>query len=165
LQGTEFTVFAGWLGRSEYRSIQTVNNVDASPVPKPERRVRILIADDHPIIRKMVRSVLETRPDYEISGEAEDGGQAVEMAGRTMPDAVVLNVTMPVLNGFEAARKIKFSTPHAAIVILSTHADKIFVEQAKEIGVNAYVPKSQASVALLQAIDAALRGEQLFLLA
>jgi two-component system, NarL family, response regulator NreC len=132
-------------------------------MPKPERRIRILIADDQPLVRKMVRSVLETRPDFEVSAEVEDGAQAVEMARRIKPDAVVLNVTMPVLNGFDAAREIKTGVPGAAIVILSSHADKIFVEEAREIGA-AYVEKSQAGKALLSTIDAALRGEQLFVL-
>ena len=139
--------------------------MDDNLAPVPRRRIRILIADDHPLIRKAVRAVLETRPDFEITGEAEDGAQAVEEVRRTKPDAVVLNITMPVLNGFDAAREIKTSAPHAAIVILSSHADKIIVEQAKEIGVNGFVEKSQASKALVAAIDAALRGEQLFILA
>jgi DNA-binding NarL/FixJ family response regulator len=122
------------------------------------------MADDQPLIRKMVRSLLETRPDFEVCGEVEDGAQAVEEAGKIQPDVVVLNITMPVLNGFDAAREIKTRVPHAAIVILSTHSDKIFVEQAKTLGV-AYVEKSQAGKALLRTIDAALKGEQLFVLA
>jgi DNA-binding NarL/FixJ family response regulator len=78
---------------------------------------------------------------------------------------VILDIAMPVMNGFEAAREIKICAPHAAIVILSTHADKAYVEQAKEIGVNAYIQKSQASKTLLKAIECALRGEELFIVA
>ena len=137
----------------------------ASPAPIPRRRIRILIADDHPIIRKTVRSLLETRPDFEVLGEAVDGAQAVRESRKIKPDAVVLNVTMPVLNGFEAARAIKTHVPHVAIVILSTHADKVFIDLAREVGAGAYVVKSQAPKALFKAIEAAVRGEELFVLA
>jgi DNA-binding NarL/FixJ family response regulator len=71
------------------------------------RRVRVLIADDHPIIRRAVRSVLQTHPHFEVCGEATDGAQAIQEAKKLKPDVIVLNVTMPVLNGFEAAREIK----------------------------------------------------------
>ena len=71
-----------------------------------DRRVRVLIADDHPVIRRMVRSVLQVHPNFEVCGEAMDGAQAVEEAKKVKPDVVVLNVTMPVMNGFEAAREI-----------------------------------------------------------
>lgn len=143
----------------------SIGTVQAPSVPGSERRIRILIADDHPVIRKMVRAVLETRPDYEVSGEAMDGAQAVEQARTLVPDAVILSITMPIMNGFEAAREIKICAPHAAVVILSTHPDKVFVEQAKQIGVDAYIEKSQAGKALIRTIDAALRGEHLFVLA
>jgi DNA-binding NarL/FixJ family response regulator len=78
-------------------------------------------------------------------------------------DVVVLNVTMPVLNGFEAAREIKTTLPETAIVILSTHADKRFVEAAKKIGVRAYVAKSKAGNALVKAIVAAIKGDDFVL--
>jgi DNA-binding NarL/FixJ family response regulator len=80
------------------------------------------------------------------------------------PDVVVLNVTMPVLNGFEAARKIKESVPESAIVILSSNADQRFVEEAKKIGVRAYVAKTKAGEALVKAIEAAVRGEDFVVL-
>src|ERR1700687_1275147 len=99
-----------------------------------DRRVRILISDDHPVIRKMVRSTLEKVPRFEVCGEAVDGARAIEEAERLKPDVVVLNVTMPVLNGFEAARAIKTKLPDSAIVILSSNADRRFVEEAKKIG-------------------------------
>src|ERR1700680_172567 len=120
-------------------------------VKAADRRVRILIADDHPVIRKRVRSILEDHPRFEVCGEATDGAKAIEEARRLKPDVVVLNVTMPVLNGFEAAREIKTTLPESAIVILSSNADQRFVEEAKKIGVRAYVAKSRAGEALLQA--------------
>jgi DNA-binding NarL/FixJ family response regulator len=128
-----------------------------------DRRLRILIADDQPIIRTMVRSTLEKVPHFEVCAEAEDGAEAVEQAQKLKPDVVVLNVTMPVLNGFETAREIKATLPETAIVILSTHADQRFVEAAKKIGVRSYVAKSKAGKALVKAIEAAIKGDDFVL--
>jgi two-component system response regulator NreC len=128
------------------------------------RRVRVLIADDHPVIRRMVRSTLQVHPGFEVCGEAEDGAQAIEEAKRLKPDVVVLNVTMPVLDGFEAAREIRTSLPESAIVILSSHADQGFIEIARKIGVRAYVAKTKAGKALVKAIEAAVRGEDFVLI-
>jgi DNA-binding NarL/FixJ family response regulator len=128
-----------------------------------DRRLRVLIADDQPIIRRMVRSTLEEVPHLEVCAEAEDGAKAIEDAQRLKPDVVVLNVTMPFLNGFEAARQIKATLPETAIVILSTHADQRFVEPAKKIGVRSYVAKSKAGEALVKAIEAAVKGDDFVL--
>lgn len=81
-----------------------------------------------------MRSTLQQHGHFELCGEAQNGAQAVEEAKKVKPDVVVLNVTMPILNGFEAAREIKKYVPQSAIVILSTHADRYFVEEAKKIG-------------------------------
>lgn len=129
-----------------------------------DRRVRVLVADDHPVIRRMVRSVLQEHPNFEVCGEAMDGAQAVEEAKKMKPDVVVLNVTMPVMNGFEAAREIKAILPQSAIVILSQKADLEFVQQAKKIGVRAYVAKSRAGEALVKAVEAAVMGEDFILI-
>jgi DNA-binding NarL/FixJ family response regulator len=88
------------------------------------RRIRVLIADDHPVIRKTVRFTLEQHPRFE-----------------SKPDVVVLNVSMLVLNGFEAAQEIKTSLPETAIVRLSSHTDQSFIEEARKIGARAYVQK------------------------
>jgi two-component system nitrate/nitrite response regulator NarL len=128
------------------------------------RKVRILIADDHPMIRRAVRSTLEDYAHFEVCGEAVDGAEAVEEAKKLKPDVVVLNVTMPVMNGFEAARKIKEDVPQSAIVILSSNADQRFVEEAKKLGVRAYVAKTKAGESLVKAIEAAVRGEDFVVL-
>jgi two-component system response regulator NreC len=126
----------------------------------PVRRLRILVADDHPIIRKKVRAVLENHPSFDVCAEVEDGAQAVEEALRIKPDVIVLNVTMPVLGGFEAAREIKAKLPESAIVILSSHADKHFIEEAKKVGARAYVAKTRIGEALVKAIaDAVESGD------
>jgi DNA-binding NarL/FixJ family response regulator len=123
-----------------------------------DQRVRILIADDHAVIRKQVRSILEAYPRFEVCGEAPDGAKAIWEAQRLRPDVVVLNVEMPVLNGFDAAREIKAKLPESAIVILSLNADRHLVEEAKKIGARAYVAKTRAGVALVEAIEEAMIG-------
>jgi DNA-binding NarL/FixJ family response regulator len=93
-----------------------------------------------------------------VCGEAFDGAKAIEAAQRLKPDVVVLNITMPVLNGLEAAREIKVKVPESAIVILSTHADERLIEEAKAIGARAYVAKTKAGEALVKAIESAIAG-------
>lgn len=116
------------------------------------------------MIRRAVRSTLQDHTHFEVCGEAADGAEAVEAAKKLKPDVVVLNITMPVMNGFEAARKIKENVPHSAIVILSSNADRRFVEEAKKIGVRAYVAKTKAGEALVNAVEAAVRGEDFVVL-
>jgi len=127
-------------------------------VQEIERRVRILIADDYPAIRECVRYTLEAHPRFEVCGEAEDGAKAIEEARRLKPDVVVLNVSMPVLDGFQAAREIKATLPETAIVILSSSVDKGFIEEAKKVGARAYVPKTELGKALVKAIETAVLG-------
>jgi len=123
-----------------------------------------VVADDHPIVRGMVRSALQQHPHFEVCGEAEHGANAVEEVKRARPDVVVLNVTMPLVNGFEAAREIKKQIPETAIVILSSHADVHFVAEAKKIGVRAYVSKSKIGQALVDAVEAAVAGHDFIVL-
>jgi DNA-binding NarL/FixJ family response regulator len=129
-----------------------------------ERRIRVLVADDHPLVRRMVRTTLQEHPHFEVCAEATDGAEAVEEAKKAKPDVVVLNMAMPRMNGFEAAREIKRQLPQSAIVILSTHADTHFVEEARKIGVRVYVSKSKAGEALVDAIHAAVDGEDFVVL-
>ena len=127
------------------------------------RPLKILIADDHPVIRKMVSATLKDEPGFDVIGEAENGLQAVDKAGALKPDVVVLNIKMPVLNGFEAARRIRKNLPEVAIVILSSEADKRLIDEARKIGVRAFVPKTQAAVALVRAIEAAIRNDEFYI--
>jgi DNA-binding NarL/FixJ family response regulator len=130
-----------------------------SALPIPERRIRVVVADDHPLVRKMVSSTFLMSSHIDVVAEAKDGAEAVEIAKTTKPDVVILNVSMPKLNGFEAAREIKKYVPESAIVILSTHADKHFIEEAKKIGVRVYISKTKAGEALVDAVEAAVRGQ------
>lgn len=122
-------------------------------------RVRVLIADDHPLVRKIVRSTLQQDPQLEICGEAQDGAEAIEEAQRLKPDVVVLDLAMPILGGFDAAREIKIKSPRCAIVILSSSVDQRFVDEARKIGICAYVAKTKAVEALVRAVEAAVQGE------
>ena len=128
-----------------------------SPATLPDRRpLRILVADDHPIVRQTVRRLLNSHPRFEVCGEAHDGAEAIDEAQRLKPDVVVMNIAMPVMNGIEAAREINAKLPELAIVILSSHADKHFIEQAMKSGARAYVAKTKAGEALVRAIEAAV---------
>ena len=130
----------------------------ASQRKRFDQRLRILIADDHTIIRRHVRSILEEYPRFNVCGEAQDGAKAIEQAQRLKPDVVVLNVSMPIVNGFDAAREIKAKVPQSAIVILSANADQRFVEEATKVGARAYVAKTKAGEPLIKAIEKAVIG-------
>jgi DNA-binding NarL/FixJ family response regulator len=139
-------------------------NMNARTNPITDARIRVVIADDHPIVRSMVRSALQQHPHFEVVGEAENGAEAIEEVKRVRPDVVVLNVTMPLVNGFQAAQEIKKHAPETAIVILSSHADKHFVAEARKIGVRAYVPKSKIGHSLIKALKAAVNGHEFIVL-
>jgi DNA-binding NarL/FixJ family response regulator len=121
-----------------------------------------VIADDHWFIRKRVRAILETRPDFEVCAEVENGATAIEAAEQLKPDVIVLDLSMPVMDGLSAAKVIKTKVPQSAIVILSLDADKHSVEEAKKVGARAYVAKSKAGEALVAAIEAAIAGGEDF---
>lgn len=125
--------------------------------------LRILIADDQPSIRRIVRQILTEHPHLEVVGEALDGAQAVLMVASVKPDIVVLNVTMPRMSGFEAARRIHAQSPSVSIVILSTHKDAQFIAAARDSGAKGYVNKQNAETDLVHAIDNIARGKDFFL--
>lgn len=125
--------------------------------------IRILVADDHPTILEMVKRILKAHHGFEVVGEARDGQHAVSLAESLKPDVIVINVTMPKMSGFEAARRIRVHAPDSAIVILSSHKDKQFIEEARKAGANGYVGKSDADEQLIRAIELTVKGEEFFL--
>jgi DNA-binding NarL/FixJ family response regulator len=125
--------------------------------------IRILIADDNPIILEMVKTILKAHPGFEVVGEAQDGQHAVSLAESLKPDVIVINVTMPTMSGFEAARRIRAHVPDSAIVILSSHKDKQFIQEARKVGANGYVEKTNADEQLVRAIESTVKGEEFFL--
>jgi CheY-like chemotaxis protein len=130
--------------------------------PTTIRNLRILIADDHPTILQMVRQILTAQAGFEVVGEARDGQHALTLAEALKPDVIVINVTMPKMSGFDAARLIRSRVPDSAIVILSSHKDQQFIAEARKVGANGYVEKSNADKQLIHAIESAVRGEEFF---
>jgi len=118
--------------------------------------VRILIVDDHEIFRRGLRSLLESRADWEVCGEATDGEDAVEKAKQMQPDVIVLDITMPRLNGLDATALLRKKVPEAKIVILSQHQPALMKQVALSAGAGAYVTKSEVSRELMAAIDGLL---------
>ena len=118
--------------------------------------VRILIVDDHEIFRRGLRSLLESRADWEVCGEATDGRDAVDKAKQLQPDVIVLDITMPRLNGLDAVGLIRKEVPTAKVVILSQHQPALMKQVALTAGAGAYVTKSEVSRELMAAIDSLL---------
>jgi DNA-binding NarL/FixJ family response regulator len=122
-------------------------------------RIRILLVDDHAVVRAGVRALLQDSPDIEIIGEAADGAAAVDLAREHRPDVVIMDIAMPHLNGLEAAARIKEDNPAVKLVILSMHDSREYVLQALKAGASAYVMKDSAPVELDLALAAVRRGD------
>jgi DNA-binding NarL/FixJ family response regulator len=128
----------------------------------PMPPLRILLADDHTVVRQGLRRVLEERPDWHVVAEAGDGREAVRQAEEHKPDVAVLDVAMPLLNGIEATRQIVKRVPGVHILILSMHADEAYVTQILHAGAAGYLLKDSADVDLLQAVSAVAEGKSFF---
>jgi DNA-binding NarL/FixJ family response regulator len=116
--------------------------------------LRILIADDHELARRGIRSLLESHPGWEVCGEAKDGRESVEMACRMKPDVVLLDIGMPNLNGLEAARQILAVSPDTAILILTMHDTDQMVREVLRAGARGFLLKSDAGHDLIAAVEA-----------
>ena len=126
------------------------------------RQTRVLLADDHTLIRAGLRLVVEQRPEFAVVGEAADGRQAVALAQSLKPDVVVMDIGMPGLNGIEACRQIRESLPDTQVVMLSMHSDEGYVLRALKAGARAYLLKDSAEADLASAIRAASEGKSFF---
>ena len=124
--------------------------------------IRILIADDHAIIRRGLRTLLEREPGLEVIAEACDGREAVSIARQERPDVVVLDITMPNLNGIEAGRQIAQLLPDTQIVILTVQADEAYLLSALKAGARGYVLKSSAESEVVDAVRAVSQGKAFF---
>jgi two-component system response regulator NreC len=124
--------------------------------------VRILLADDHTVMRNGLRLLLERQPHLEVIGEAADGRQAVALSESANPDVVVMDIAMPNLNGIEATRQIVNRNPRTAIAILSMHSDESYVIRALKAGARAYLLKDSAEADLLAAVRALTEGKSFF---
>jgi DNA-binding NarL/FixJ family response regulator len=124
--------------------------------------VRIVLADDHTILRNGLRLLLERYPDFAIVGEAANGREAIDVAGRESPDIVVMDISMPILNGIEAARRITSELPKTAVIILSVHSDEAYILRALKAGARGYLLKDSAESDLIQAVRAVATGKAYF---
>jgi DNA-binding NarL/FixJ family response regulator len=120
-------------------------------------KCRILVADDHAVVRAGLRALLESRPGWEVSAEAANGREAVEMADKLKPDVAVLDIGMPILNGVEATRQIRRISPETEVLILTMHESEEMVHKVRDAGALGYLVKDAADTTLLTAVDSLRR--------
>jgi DNA-binding NarL/FixJ family response regulator len=123
---------------------------------------RIVIADDHHVVRSGLRAIVETRSDWVVSAEASDGEQAVALVIETRPDIVIVDHSMPILNGLEVSRRLKVMHLRAEVLILTMHEDEELLTEAVSAGVRGFLFKSDAGKHLVSAIEALLDGKPYF---
>jgi two-component system, NarL family, response regulator NreC len=123
------------------------------------KRIRILLADDHAVVRQGFKMILGAQSDMEIVGEAGNGREAVELAESLKPDIVVMDVAMPELNGIEATRRLSTSSPHTRVVALSMHKDNVYIREILRAGARGYLLKDSVAADVVNAIRAVARGE------
>ena len=126
------------------------------------KRITVLLADDHPVVREGLRALLEREDDIAVIGEAHNGREAVQMTKKLMPAVVVMDIAMPLLNGVEATRQILEAIPSARIVILSANGDEEYVKKLIGLGAVGYLVKHTSALALSKAIRKANAGKTFF---
>lgn len=127
-----------------------------------KRTARILIADDSALVRQQLRSLLEMNSDWEVCGEAVDGREAVDKARQLQPDLVVLDFSMPVMNGLQAAKEISHQFPHIPLLLFSMFLSRQLVEEARKLGFRGAVAKSDVSRDLLNGVESLLQDREFF---
>jgi DNA-binding NarL/FixJ family response regulator len=125
-------------------------------------KIRVLLADDHTVVRQGLRALLAAEDDMDIVGEAENGRQAIQLVKKLFPDVAVIDIAMPVLNGLEATRQITHAVPGTKVLILSSYSDDEYVQQLTEAGAAGYLVKQTAANDLLKAIREAHKGNAFF---
>jgi two-component system, NarL family, response regulator NreC len=128
-------------------------------MPTGSSQISILLADDHAVVRSGFAGMLNAEWDLKVVGEAENGRQAVEMAAQLRPDLVVMDVTMPELNGIEAARRIASQSPRTRILALSMHKDAVYVREILRAGAHGYLLKDSSQADFLAAVRAIAQGK------
>jgi DNA-binding NarL/FixJ family response regulator len=124
--------------------------------------MRCLLVDDHESVRVGVTAILSSRPDIQVCGEASNGKEAIEKARELKPDLIILDVTMPVLDGINSAKEIRTFLPEVPILFFSMHDGVYLVHEAKMAGVQGFVSKTEARATLLDAVDALAKKENYF---
>lgn len=125
-------------------------------------KLKVLIADDHGVVRKGLRLLLQEYPELEVTGEASNGREAVKLATELSPDIVLMDVAMPLLNGIEAAEQIRRANGQIGIIMLTMHADESYLLRALNAGVKGYLLKESAEDDLLRAVKAVAQGRPFF---
>lgn len=123
------------------------------------RPIRILLADDHTIVRQGMARLLEDQPDFEIVGEATTGQSVVDKALALQPDIIIMDIAMPRLNGIEAAKRVRKSLPNCKILILSMYSHEHYIHQLMETGISGYLLKDSSGQDIIKAIRAAMKNE------
>jgi two-component system response regulator NreC len=121
--------------------------------------IKILLVDDHSLVRHGFRMILAAQPDMEVAGEAGNGREAVELAQKLKPDVVVMDVAMPELNGIEATRRLIEAAPRARVLALSMHKDAVYVREILRAGARGYLLKDSVDADLIAAVRAVAKGE------
>ncbi len=124
-----------------------------------EQRIRVLLADDHAVMRSGLRLLIDNQPDMHVIGEAGDGLQAIDQAAALQPDVILLDLTMPRLDGLASLKQIRERASHSRVLILTMHADEHYLREALSRGAAGYVVKQAADQEVLSAIRAVMRGE------
>lgn len=125
-------------------------------------KIRIIVADDHGIVRKGLRLQLERHPQFEVVGEAADGREAVRLAEQMDPDVVIMDIAMPALNGIEATAQIMKRSPRSGVIILSMHSDETYIARTLSAGARGYLLKDNADVDLHRAVQTVADGKPFF---
>jgi DNA-binding NarL/FixJ family response regulator len=136
-------------------TLVALHQADRPMMPAP---LRVLMADDHPIVLAGMKALVATDPDLDIVGEARDGRAALQLAKDLRPDAAVLDIGMPGLNGLEVALALRTEAPEIRVIILTVHEDRAYLRQLLEAGVSAYLLKRSAAEELVRAIHAVAEG-------
>jgi DNA-binding NarL/FixJ family response regulator len=121
--------------------------------------VRILVVDDQPVVRKMILAILQRQADWIVCGQAADGREAVERSRTLSPQIILLDLEMPVMNGFDAAKQIAGSRPDVLILMISFHDDPLIARRSKDCGAKGFLSKQQIGQHLIPAIQTLLRGD------
>lgn len=122
-------------------------------------KIKLLLADDHAVLRAGLRALLNSQPDMEVIAEAADGEEAIRKSAEFAPDIVIMDISMPILTGLEATKEIKKRNPAVKVLVLTVHEDESYLHRMLRAGASGYIPKKAADTELLAAIRATYQGE------